>query len=93
MELAEDGSLYKVVHKSNPQVSYSVSQALQWLHQCARGVAYLHSMVPKAIIHRDLKSKNVLLFNRLTELKICDLGNARDMTINHSIYRQSMSIH
>ncbi|CAG2167903.1 unnamed protein product, partial [Oppiella nova] len=82
MEFAEDGSLYKVVHKSNPQVSYSVSQALQWLHQCARGVAYLHSRLPRAIIHRDLNSKNLLLFNRLTGLKICDFRNAREMTTN-----------
>lgn len=26
-----------------------------WLVQCAKGVAYLHSMKPKPLIHRDLK--------------------------------------
>ncbi|CAG2168709.1 unnamed protein product [Oppiella nova] len=57
MEFARGGSLYKVLHSDVP-VLYSLSDAISWVHQCASGVAYLHSMQPKAIVHRDLKSPN-----------------------------------
>lgn len=37
------------------QVDYTVAHALSWLHQTASGVAYLHNMKPRPLIHRDLK--------------------------------------
>ncbi|CAG2173531.1 unnamed protein product, partial [Oppiella nova] len=86
MEFAKGGSLYKVLH-SEPPVLYSLSEAISWVHQCASGVAYLHSMRPKAMIHRDLKSQNLLLVNGRA-VKICDFGTACDirtiMTNNRS---------
>ncbi|CAG2179221.1 unnamed protein product, partial [Oppiella nova] len=54
MEYAEGGSLYNVLH-SVPLVPYTMSHAISWVLQCARGVSYLHGMQPKALIHRDLK--------------------------------------
>ncbi|KAF6114884.1 mitogen-activated protein kinase kinase kinase 7 [Phyllostomus discolor] len=52
---------------------------MSWCLQCSQGVAYLHSMQPKALIHRDLKPPNLLLVAGGTVLKICDFGTACDI--------------
>ncbi|KAG8011038.1 Mitogen-activated protein kinase kinase kinase 7 [Nibea albiflora] len=55
MEYAEGGSLYNVLHGAEPLPYYTASHAMSWCFQCSQGVAYLHGMKPKALIHRDLK--------------------------------------
>lgn len=77
MELAEGGSLYNVLH-CNPKPYYSAAHAMSWARQCAEGVAYLHAMQPKPLIHRDLKPPNLLLVNSGRVLKICDFGTVTD---------------
>lgn len=79
MEYAEGGSLYNVLHGVGPQPTYTAAHAMSWALQCARGVEYLHSMKPKALIHRDLKPPNLLLIMGGTVLKICDFGTACDI--------------
>jgi mitogen-activated protein kinase kinase kinase 7 len=79
MEYAEGGSLFNILHHA-PNVQYTMANAMAWLHQCAKGVKYLHGMKPKALIHRDLKPPNLLLINGGTQLKICDFGTAVDKT-------------
>lgn len=44
-----------VLHSADPQPHYTAAHAMSWCLQCAQGVAYLHAMKPKALIHRDLK--------------------------------------
>ena len=44
--------------------------------EVCRGVAYLHGRNP-AIIHRDIKSHNILLNRHLSAVKLCDLGIAK----------------
>ncbi|XP_043466967.1 mitogen-activated protein kinase kinase kinase 7-like [Leptopilina heterotoma] len=78
MEYAEGGSLYNVLH-CDPQPHYTVGHAMSWALQCARGVAYLHNMKPKPLIHRDLKPPNLLLIMGGQTLKICDFGTACDL--------------
>ncbi|XP_034192855.1 mitogen-activated protein kinase kinase kinase 7 [Osmia lignaria lignaria] len=78
MEYAEGGSLYNVLH-CNPQPRYTAGHAMSWALQCARGVAYLHNMKPKPLIHRDLKPPNLLLVMGGQTLKICDFGTACDL--------------
>nr|ADR83584.1 mitogen-activated protein kinase kinase kinase 7 [Apis cerana cerana]ADR83585.1 mitogen-activated protein kinase kinase kinase 7 [Apis cerana cerana] len=78
MEYAEGGSLYNVLH-CNPQPQYTAGHAMSWALQCARGVAYLHNMKPKPLIHRDLKPPNLLLVMGGQTLKICDFGTACDL--------------
>uniref|UniRef100_A0A2K5NZJ0 Mitogen-activated protein kinase kinase kinase 7 n=1 Tax=Cercocebus atys TaxID=9531 RepID=A0A2K5NZJ0_CERAT len=58
MEYAEGGSLYNVLHGAEPLPYYTAAHAMSWCLQCSQGVAYLHSMQPKALIHRDLKPPN-----------------------------------
>uniref|UniRef100_A0A8C6WI60 Mitogen-activated protein kinase kinase kinase 7 n=1 Tax=Neogobius melanostomus TaxID=47308 RepID=A0A8C6WI60_9GOBI len=79
MEYAEGGSLYNVLHGAEPLPFYTASHAMSWCLQCAEGVAYLHGMKPKALIHRDLKPPNLLLVSGGTVLKICDFGTACDI--------------
>lgn len=51
---------------------------MSWARQCAEGVAYLHAMGPKPLIHRDLKPPNLLLVDHGRQLKICDFGTVTD---------------
>ncbi|XP_027593584.2 mitogen-activated protein kinase kinase kinase 11 [Pipra filicauda] len=58
---------------------------LDWARQVARGMQYLHAGTPVPLIHRDLKSSNVLLAQPVVgddvsgkTLKITDFGLARE---------------
>ncbi|XP_065363924.1 mitogen-activated protein kinase kinase kinase 7 [Calliphora vicina] len=77
MEYAEGGSLHQFLHgKVKPY--YATAHAMSWARQCAEGVAYLHAMKPKPLIHRDLKPLNLLLTDKGRYLKICDFGTVAD---------------
>ncbi|XP_031629382.1 mitogen-activated protein kinase kinase kinase 7 isoform X2 [Contarinia nasturtii] len=78
MEYAEGGSLYNVLH-GRPRITYNAAHAMSWARQCAEGVAYLHAMRPKPLIHRDLKPPNLLLVDQGRTLKICDFGTVTDL--------------
>ncbi|XP_055629915.1 mitogen-activated protein kinase kinase kinase 7 [Toxorhynchites rutilus septentrionalis] len=77
MEYADGGSLHSALH-CRPKPFYTAAHAMSWARQCAEGVAYLHDMTPKPMIHRDLKPPNLLLVNNGTVLKICDFGTVTD---------------
>uniref|UniRef100_A0A182SUW3 Mitogen-activated protein kinase kinase kinase 7 n=1 Tax=Anopheles maculatus TaxID=74869 RepID=A0A182SUW3_9DIPT len=77
MEYADGGSLHKVLH-CRPRPIYTAAHAMSWARQCAEGVAYLHDMTPRPMIHRDLKPPNLLLVKNGTVLKICDFGTVTD---------------
>mmetsp|Transcript_6077 Transcript_6077/g.9349 ORF Transcript_6077/g.9349 Transcript_6077/m.9349 type:complete len:455 (+) Transcript_6077:33-1397(+) len=72
-ELMEGGSLFDILHKQQRQLDFWL--VLQFARDIAYGMHYLHSQTP-IIIHRDLKSGN-LLINRYLHLKIADFGLAR----------------
>ncbi|KAG9401151.1 hypothetical protein AC1031_009906 [Aphanomyces cochlioides] len=75
-EFMERGDLRGVLQQN------AIEQTFTWQHKvlCALHIAealvYLHTMDPK-IIHRDLKSRNVLL-NSAFEAKVTDFGIARE---------------
>ncbi|XP_038123051.1 LOW QUALITY PROTEIN: mitogen-activated protein kinase kinase kinase 7 [Culex quinquefasciatus] len=77
MEYADGGSLHTALH-CRPKPFYTAAHAMSWARQCAEGVAYLHDMTPKPMIHRDLKPPNLLLVKCGTVLKICDFGTVTD---------------
>ena len=70
-ELCENGSLYKAIHSSG-RCALSFNDKIRVALEIARGMAFLHS---KAIIHRDLNSRNVLLDSNM-RAKIADFGCA-----------------
>jgi len=51
------------------------------LHSPLQGIAYLHD---RNIVHRDLKTDNLLLFNNFQKLKICDFGTVREIGTNNT---------
>ena len=73
-ELAMNGSLFDYLHieKNIP----SGSKSLAWASDVAHGMKHLHD---HNIIHRDLKSANVLLTSEWVA-KLCDFGSARELT-------------
>lgn len=77
MEYADCGSLYNLLH-CQTRIIYTASHAMSWALQCSEGVAHLHSMQPKPLIHRDLKPPNLLLVDHGRILKICDFGTVAD---------------
>ncbi|KAH8381845.1 hypothetical protein KR009_000632, partial [Drosophila setifemur] len=83
VEYLEGGSLSSYLH-ADWKPKYTLAHALNWAWQIAQGVAYLHAMKPKAVIHRDIKPGNVLLGDKGRILKICDFGTVVDITLSMS---------
>jgi hypothetical protein len=61
MELASGGSLRDVLSDRQGHRVIAWPLRLRWLAEIAQGMTKLHSVLPRAIIHRDLKSANVCL--------------------------------
>ncbi|XP_042239490.1 mitogen-activated protein kinase kinase kinase 9-like isoform X9 [Homarus americanus] len=84
MEYARGGSLSRVLQQRK---AIGPSVLTDWAIQIARGMNYLHNQAPVRIIHRDLKSSNVLLSEIIDKnelqfktLKITDFGLAREVS-------------
>eukprot|EP00927_Polykrikos_kofoidii_P042325 TRINITY_DN3620_c0_g2_i1.p1 TRINITY_DN3620_c0_g2~~TRINITY_DN3620_c0_g2_i1.p1 ORF type:complete len:335 (-),score=35.60 TRINITY_DN3620_c0_g2_i1:132-1136(-) len=79
-EYCSGGSLYDLIHDSSVQFPWK--QRLQILLDVSKGMEYLHNSVP-VILHRDLKSCNVLLSKPVTSTqqrptaKVADFGLSR----------------
>lgn len=83
MEYARGGPLNRVLAGSR---KISPSVLVDWAIQIARGMNYLHNGAPVRLIHRDLKSSNVLIAEpidgddlQFKTLKITDFGLAREV--------------
>ena len=81
-EFIEGGSLFNLLHSSEPSIS-SLRREMKWEHKLnlmygiAQACLYLHN---KGVIHRDLKSANVLLDGTIPMSMIptvCDFGLAK----------------
>ncbi|XP_044222735.1 mitogen-activated protein kinase kinase kinase 20 isoform X1 [Thunnus albacares] len=77
-EYASGGSLYDYL-SSNESEEMDMGQIMTWAAEIARGMHYLHSEAPVKVIHRDLKSRNVVLAADKV-LKICDFGASKFLT-------------
>lgn len=83
LEYARGGALSRVLNTHGRTIPPNV--LLDWALQIARGMYYLHNEAPLSIIHRDLKSGNILLLNKIEDgnfenvLKITDFGLAREI--------------
>ena len=83
MELMSGGCLTDIVQDSSMKISESVIAKI--IKQTLEGLNYIHS---KHIIHRDIKSDNVLIGSK-GEVKIADFGYAAQL-INSARVRQTV---
>jgi len=86
-EFVERGSLFDVIRK-HPE-DLTPKRIIQIVTGAVRGLAYLHGQNPP-ILHRDLKSANILI-TRNYEAKIADFGLSRSLSTNPSVTSQSMT--
>ncbi|KAG7331101.1 hypothetical protein KOW79_005070 [Hemibagrus wyckioides] len=74
-EYASGGSLYEYL-SSDASEEISMRQIMTWATEIAKGMHYLHAEAPVKVIHRDLKSRNVVMTADKV-LKICDFGASK----------------
>ncbi|KAM9485999.1 mitogen-activated protein kinase kinase kinase 20 isoform 1-T2 [Clarias gariepinus] len=74
-EYASGGSLYEYL-SSDASEEISMRQIMTWATEIAKGMHYLHAEAPVKVMHRDLKSRNVVLTADKV-LKICDFGASK----------------
>eukprot|EP01017_Pseudomicrothorax_dubius_P038165 TRINITY_DN5680_c0_g1_i2.p1 TRINITY_DN5680_c0_g1~~TRINITY_DN5680_c0_g1_i2.p1 ORF type:complete len:382 (-),score=44.71 TRINITY_DN5680_c0_g1_i2:109-1254(-) len=88
------GSLSDLLHK-RPEVHLSMKAKISFALDIACGMFYLHSSRP-LIVHRDLKSSNILLEDQFDEasqrarLKISDFGISKVLIKNSDIFHGEM---
>jgi serine/threonine-protein kinase CTR1 len=87
MELCSGGCLFEAIHTN--EIEFSWAQKLKMATDIAKGMDYLHNF-PPPVIHRDLKSLNLLLAEEvmssrdLVTAKVSDFGLSRVMAGNNT---------
>jgi serine/threonine protein kinase len=80
-EYCEGGTVFDLVH-NRPDIELSLKQKIKILVDTAKGLNYLHACNP-VIIHRDVKSLNLLLSDRVEDeidtpiVKVADFGMSK----------------
>ncbi|RLN06667.1 hypothetical protein BBJ28_00018871 [Nothophytophthora sp. Chile5] len=82
VEYMEAGDLDEVLKKYREKFSWQ-REKISIAMDIAEGLVYLHCLRP-VVVHRDLKSKNVLL-NRKFHAKLSDFGVSRKTTVNETM--------
>ncbi|XP_076937668.1 wall-associated receptor kinase 5-like [Bidens hawaiensis] len=81
-EFASNGSLHHLLHKGARGTGIlSWDNRLKMAHETADALAYLHTYEKMSIIHRDVKSANILLDENYTA-KISDFGSSMLIPLN-----------
>jgi serine/threonine protein kinase len=84
-EFCEGGCLFDLLH--NSEVPLTWAQRRGALKHAARGIEYLHTRTPP-VIHRDVKSQNLLLVHEVNShedeifLKVADFGLCRTLGLD-----------
>ncbi|KAH3757001.1 Phagocytosis 2 [Pelomyxa schiedti] len=76
MEMCHRGTLVHLM--SEPDVTFTWNLVIDFSHQAFSGLKFLHTREP-AIMHRDLKSLNLLVTKKLI-VKLADFGLSRSQT-------------
>ncbi|CAD8176604.1 unnamed protein product [Paramecium pentaurelia] len=80
-EFIQGGSLYHLLHKTNHQISDQLKYSIAI--QIARTLQYMHQA---GVVHRDIKSHNILLQGQT--VKFCDFGLTKRCSELNQGYQQ-----
>lgn len=84
-DFCKGGDLFGLLH-NHDDVDLEIEMQVKILVDVAQAMAFLHGATPK-VVHRDLKSLNILLLNPVLSLhdavsvKVCDFGQARKLDV------------
>lgn len=82
-EFVTNGTLFEHIHNKTNHAPLSWETRLKIASEIASVLAYLHSSTSTPIIHRDIKSSNVLLDHDYTA-KLSDFGASKLVPLDHT---------
>ncbi|XP_027185003.1 wall-associated receptor kinase-like 1 [Coffea eugenioides] len=81
-EFIPNGTLYSLIHNQNDdEFPFTWNLRLRIASEIAGALAYLHSQISVPILHRDVKSSNVLLDEKYIA-KVADFGTSKTIEVD-----------
>ncbi|XP_062079183.1 wall-associated receptor kinase-like 10 [Humulus lupulus] len=82
-EFIPNGTLSEYIHDKNAEFPFTWNIRLQIATEVAGALSYLHSAASFPIYHRDIKSTNILIDEKL-RAKVADFGTSRTISLEQT---------